>query len=206
MQDPSARYEFRLFAQCFETEERLLRAMTDVDSIMESSETYFIAPAPDLARNVKLRNDRLELKQLVEHCQGLERWQPAGQWPLPVATGNALALLLPDHDGGGEHDLPTQLNRHELLAFATRPDIPLYRAEVFKRRFQFVLPPCRAEIDQLLINGAAIQSLAVESADPDALQELQGALRVAGRENVSYPLVLSRIMGMAPQPQGNGHG
>lgn len=206
MQGHSMRYEFRLFRQCFESEEQQLRVMGDIASITESSETYFIGSPPDHARNIKIRNNGLELKRLVDHRQGLERWQPAGQWTLPVSADTALELLLPDSDGDREHDLPAQLDRRELLAFTARPDIPLYRAEVFKRRFHFVLPACSAEVDQLLINGAAIQSLAVESEDPDAVQDVQAALRIAGRENVSYPRVLSRIMGMSAPPQVNGHG
>lgn len=204
MYDPSTRYEFRCFGQCFEAEERQLRAMTELDSITESSETYFIGPSLDLEHNVKIRSGKLELKLLIDDRDGLERWQPAGQWAFPVAADTVLELLLPDHDGSLKDTLPARLNRNELLGFAARPDIPLYRAEVFKRRFQFILSPCRAEVDQLLINGAAILSLAVESEDLNAVQHLQETLRIAGHENVSYPLALSRIMGMSAQSRVNG--
>jgi hypothetical protein len=204
--EPPARFEFRLFGQCFEQEEQRLRTLASVDSIVESRETYFLAAPPDPGRNVKLRDGRLELKRLVEERQGLERWRPAGQWALPVTSGTVLELLAPDHATTWRHTLPASLDLGKLLAFVARPEIPLYRAEVFKRRILFAPAGCRAELDQLLVNGAAIQSLALEAEEPDAVLALRAALGVDTRENASYPRALCRIMGLDPVLHGDGHG
>ncbi|MGD2112770.1 MAG: hypothetical protein PVI50_05235 [Gammaproteobacteria bacterium] len=206
MNEPPARFEFRLFGQCFEQEEQRLRTMAAVESIVESRETYFLAAPPDPRRNVKLRDGQLELKRLVACHQGLERWRPAGQWALPVTSGTLLELLAPDNGTTWRHTLPALLDLGELLAFVARPEIPLYRAEVFKRRILFAPAGCRAELDQLLVNGAAIQSLAMEAGDPDAVLALRAALGIETRENTCYPRALSRIMGLDPLLHGVGHG
>jgi hypothetical protein len=83
---------------------------------------------------------------------------------------------------------------------------PLHRANVWKRRFRFALPACRAELDQLLINGAALETLAIESEDPQAVREVQSLLRLEDCENQSYPLALSRIPGITPLPREEDYG
>jgi len=202
----AVRLEFRLFGQCFDAQEQRLRARAPVDSISESRETYFIGAVPADDRNLKIRNGRLELKRLVDRQAGLERWQPAGQWAFPVLSGRVLDLLPAEDTGHWRRQLPPQLTCDELLSFVCLPEVACYPAEVFKRRFRFDLAPCRAELDQLLVNGAAIQSLAIESTNARALLHLQEELQIETCENVSFPRALSRIMGLNPQLLGCGDG
>jgi hypothetical protein len=206
MNTATARFEFRLFGQCFDAQERRLRARAPVESITESHETYFIGAAHAADHNLKIRHGRLELKRRVDRQGDLERWQPAGQWEFPVMSGNALDLLPVADTGRWRHVLPPLLTLDELLAFVCRPEIACFPAGVFKRRIRFDVSPCSAELDQLLVNGAAIQSLAIEGTDPRSLRRLQAALKIGHRENLSFPRALSRIMGLDAQPHGYGYG
>ncbi len=70
------------------------------------------------------------------------------------------------------------LSRSDLFRFVAQPGVALRRANIRKRRFRFSLPACRAELDQLQVNGAAVESLAVESENPEAVLEVQSALRL----------------------------
>jgi hypothetical protein len=202
MSEPVSRFEFRVIGQCFGHETDRLRSMAPCETIKESREIYLLGHAGITELNLKIRDGRLELKQLAGHYQDLQRWQPAGQWEFPVASGPVRSLL---PDSGESLTIPPQLNRDELLQLAARPELPLYRASVFKRRFLFNLPDCRAELDELLVNGAAIASLAMESVDPQVVLALRSLLKLEDRENVAYPLALCRIMGLAPQPEESGH-
>jgi hypothetical protein len=69
---------------------------------------------------------------------------------------------------------------------------------VFKRRFRFTVSSCPTEIDELLVNGAAIRSIAVESEDREAVLGVVEEVGLEEYENVSYPLALRRIVGLAP--------
>jgi hypothetical protein len=124
MHNPAARYEFRLFGQCFESGKQRRRAMADIDTITESSETSFLGRASDPGHNVQLRGGSLELKRLIEQQAGLERWLPAGQWTLPVAADTALEPLLPGGGGAWKFALSAQPDLAELLAFAAHPAVP----------------------------------------------------------------------------------
>ena len=103
-------------------------------------------------------------------------------------------------------DLPAKVSSSDLLQWVARPSVPLYRANVWKRRFRFALQGCRAELDQLLVNGAAVESVAVESEDAQAVLEVRAALRLEDCENQSYPLLLSRILGLTPLPHEEDYG
>ncbi len=71
---------------------------------------------------------------------------------------------------------------------------------MFKRRFAFTINGCIAEIAHLLINGAAIQTVAVELEDVDAVLKAMEMLGLTEYENVNYLLAIKRIIGMEPLP------
>ena len=205
MDEPIARFEFRTFCQCFDITEQRLRAMAPCNSISESREIYLLDDNNTDQRNLKIRDGRLEIKRLVEHYQGLQCWQPAGQWSFPVSSAT-LHELLGANVTLEPYSLSMTLSKDDLLGFIAHAATPLSRANVFKRRFRFSLGSCMAEVDQLLVNGAAIQSVAIESEDRHALLALRTALQLEDRENLAYPQVLSRIMGKAPLPHEQDYG
>jgi hypothetical protein len=204
--DSPPRFEFRAFGRCFDAAEQHLRTLTPCGSITESWEIYLVGRNSNDNQNVKIRDGRLETKRLVEHYRDLERWQPAGQWTFPV-RGDVVRNLLSSSDIAEDwRAVPSLLSKETFLTLVTQPGMTVYRANVFKRRFRFSLDPCRAEVDHILVNGAAVESVALESQDPQAVLELRTALKLEDRENVSYPLALSRISGIRPLPGEERYG
>ena len=82
---------------------------------------------------------------------------------------------------------------------------PLYRANVFKHRVRFTLEDCPVEIDRILVNGAAIESIAIESQCAAQVLSVRSALGLEQFENISYPLAISRILGIRPLPDAEGY-
>ena len=78
------------------------------------------------------------------------------------------------------------------------PHPELSAVNVFKRRFAFTINGCITEIAQLLINGAAIQTVAVELEDIDAILKAKELLGLTEYENVNYLLAIKRVIGMEP--------
>ncbi len=207
MTDIKPRFEFRIFSHSLRLAEERIRAMASCEEINESKEIYLLNQANIRDHNVKIRHDQLELKRIVERHQGLERWRPAGRWTFPVARSIFYEALWPNASTKQlVAELPDRLSRSDLLGFVARPTSTLYHANVRKRRYRFRLAGCRAELDHMLINGAAIESIALESEDPRAVLELRTALRIQDFENQSYPLALSRILGLTPLPGGENYG
>jgi hypothetical protein len=206
MNDVVPRFEFRVFAPCLGMVDQRLRAMAGCADISESREIYLLARDGVRDSNIKLRRGRLELKRISERRQDLERWRPAGQSDFPVARDTIRGALWPSVSLEQVTDLPAKVSSSDLLQWVARPSVPLYRANVWKRRFRFALQGCRAELDQLLVNGAAVESVAVESEDAQAVLEVRAALRLEDCENQSYPLLLSRILGLTPLPHEEDYG
>ena len=81
------------------------------------------------------------------------------------------------------------------------PQLDLKIARVFKRRFGYTTSGCISEIAELLINGAAIKTIAAESVDVEDVLHAKEILGLQEYENVSYPLAIKRILGMTPLPE-----
>jgi hypothetical protein len=203
MNNTAPRFEFRIFGTSLGMAEQRMRAFAPCEAITESQEVYLLKRNPACDRNVKIRHGRLELKQLIEQSAGLQRWRPGGQWEFPVTPGTIDDILISGGVMGQTAGMDARLSLSDLLRLVAQPAVPVHRAIVHKRRFRFTLAACSTEFDQLLVNGAAIESIAIESVDPQAVLEVRARLRLDDLENQSYPLALSRILGITPLPRGD---
>jgi len=88
----------------------------------------------------------------------------------------------------------------QYLEDIVNPHRELVIARVFKRRFGYRIDGCTSEIAELLINGAAIKTLAVESVNIEAVLKAKEMFGLQDYENVSYLLAIRRILGMEPLP------
>ncbi|MCP4409407.1 MAG: hypothetical protein GY807_16990 [Gammaproteobacteria bacterium] len=191
------RYEFRTFAQNFGMVETKMRKLSPCAMIRESAEVYIVSAANN-HNNTKIRDIKMDIKELAEEKQGLERWNPRMKGEFPMAADvirndvfPVFAVAEPDFKRE-TYSLDQYLN--ELIL----PHPELSAVSVFKRRFAFTINSCITEIAQLLINGAAIQTVAVELEDIDAILKARELLGLTEYENVNYLLAIKRIIGMAP--------
>jgi hypothetical protein len=81
-----------------------------------------------------------------------------------------------------------------------RPNTDLVPVHVSKRRFGFTVNDCITEYAELLINGAAIKTVAVESVNVDDILKAKEMLGLNEYENVNYLLAIKRIVGREPLP------
>ena len=193
------RYEFRAFAQNFGLVEDRIRGLADCDRYRESREVYIIS-AKNNDNNTKIRADKMDIKTLVKKWRGLEQWTPRmkGEFPMSAETIRdevfpAFGVTVPCCDRASY-----TLNQFqdELVL----PHNELSAVQVFKRRFGFTVNECMTEIADLLVNGAAIRTVAVESEDARAVLRTRELLGLTDYENVNYLLAIKRIIGMERLP------
>jgi hypothetical protein len=193
------RYEFRTFAQNFGLVEDKIRSLSHCEKYRESREIYVLS-VDNNENNTKIRDDKMDIKVIVKEEQGLEQWAPRmkGEFPMIVETIRdevfpALGVPVPRF----------KRSRYTLDQFQyelIRPHKDLSAAQVIKRRFGFTVSGCITEIADLLVNGAAIRTVAVESEDPEAVLHAMEILGLGAYENVNYLLAIKRIIGMEPVP------
>jgi hypothetical protein len=194
------RYEFRAFAQSFGQVIDEIRNRANPELIRESSDTYLVTRIND-THNVKLRYDQLDIKELVNVQDGLEQWYPALKLNFPVEAAHIKDKIFSNlkiESPTLERDLYTEA---QFLEEVIWPSPKVQQARVFKQRFHFTIEDCMVEINELLVNGAAIGSVAVEAEDAEAVLRVREVIGLQAYENVNYLQAIKRILGLAPLPE-----
>jgi len=194
------RYEFRTFAQNFGMVENKMRKLSKCEMIRESAEVYIVS-ASNNENNTKIRDIKMDIKELVEKKQGLERWNPRMKGEFPMKTEVIKNEVFPAFAVDEPEFSRDEYTLDHYLGEIIIPHPQLSAVSVFKRRFAFTINGCITEIAQLLINGAAIQTVAVELEDIDAILKAKEILGLNEHENANYLLAIKRVIGMEPLPE-----
>ena len=197
MNEIVARYEFRTFAQTLGFVAESMRQLSPCEQMNESSEAYLVS-ADMKDHNVKVRDGAVEIKRLVARRDGLEQWKPVVKQRFPISSGFVTETLLPilSSPNPDFYASREEYTVQELINEFFRPQAGICVASVFKRRFRFMVAQCAAEFDEVLINGAAIQSVAIESEDASAVAGVRETPGINGYENINYPLAIQRVLGL----------
>jgi len=193
------RYEFRTFAQNFGIVETKMRRLSRCEQIRESSEIYIVSAANN-ENNTKIRDGKMDIKVLVETKQGLERWNPRMKGEFPMKTEIIRNEVFPAFGVPEPEFKRAEYTLDQYLDEIIIPHPQLAAVRVFKRRFAFTINGCITEIAHLLINGAAIQTVAVELEDVAAILKAIDMLGLTEYENINYLLGIKRIIGLEPLP------
>jgi len=199
MENLIPRFEFRAFAQHFGLVEDRVRRHCACERIRESCETYVVSAATG-ETNTKIRDQLMDIKVLLRRDRGLEQWAPRMKGAFPLTAAQISDEVLPAFGVSVPQLKRASYTLAQLLDELVRPHPELVAAQVCKRRFAFTVNGCITELAQLMVNGAAIGSAAVEAEDPDLVLETRQLLGLGEYDNVSYPLALKRIVGMEPLP------
>ncbi len=190
------RYEFRAFAQSFGLVIDAIRERADPLFIRESTDSYLVTAEND-TQNVKMRADQLDIKRLIYEGQGLEQWYPALKLDFPLAANRIAEEIFPCLQAKAPDMARESYSAQALLQELIWPHPTVRQAQVFKQRFHFEIAGCMVEINELLVNGAAIKSVAVEAAEAEAVLAVRDMLGLRPYENVNYLLAIKRILGLA---------
>jgi hypothetical protein len=197
MQAIIPRYEFRAFAQNFGLAEEKIRKLSKLDKFRESSEIYILSNGNN-ENNVKIRYDTLDIKVFVKEENGLQQWKPRMRAEFPMKIKVLRDDVFPALGTAVAEFNRSEYTLEQFLEDIMIPHPELVLARVFKRRFGYTINGCISEIAALLINGAAIKTMALESADIEAVLKVKQMLGLHEYENVNYLLAIKRILGMEP--------
>lgn len=203
MPDVIPRFEFRAFAQQFGQVEDRIRGLGTCERIRESCETYIVSSV-DAQSNTKVRDQLMDIKVLLRRDRELEQWMPRLKAAFPLPADLLVEQVFPAFGVPAPTLQRAQYTLAQLLEELVRPHPQLASARVFKRRFGFTVNGCTTELAELLVNGAAIRTTAVEAEDAERVLDTRKWLGLGEYENVSYPLALKRILGMEPTPSREG--
>lgn len=195
------RYEFRIFGNDLEKYEKKIKEFSKVEMTREMDSIYLLTPWKR-KNNVKIREGVMDIKNLEQEHEGLQQWNPflVGQFPLPAnviktVVFPALGIESPVFERKA-------YSLQEFLAEVVTVDPDLAVAYVWKTRHAFTVNECITEIAEIKVNGALVKTICIEAEDPEKVIEAKKMIGINREvENVSYPLAMKRIMGLAPLPE-----
>jgi len=188
------RWEWRSFDRRFGTAESRLQALAP-GAVQESEEIYLLHGTGD---NVKVRDRLMDIKVLRQvNEDGLEQWTPVMKqsFPLPAAAvakvHEALRLPVPSLSR-------PEYSLDEFIADFAAPGSPIRAVRVRKRRTRYTVGGCMAELSEVIADGKATRTIAVESEDAAAVIRAVRELGLAGYRNTSYPRGLAALVDDEP--------
>jgi len=189
------RWEWRTFGSRFGLAEDRFGALTP-GAVQESDEVYLLGGSGD---NVKIRADLMDIKVLREtDGDGLERWEPVMKagFPLPAAdvrrVFDALHLETPRLDR----------DAYTLDQFIAEPMAAtgkLHASQVHKRRVRYTVDGCTSEVTDVVADGRATRTIAIESEDAKAVVRAVAAMGLDGYANTNYTKGLNSLLTDQPE-------
>lgn len=188
------RWEWRSFGDRFgEAPGRL--AQFEPSAPRESDEIYLLSAA---GGNVKIRDALMDVKLLREvDANGLEQWTPVMKAGFPLAAADTVQVLAAL---GASTPTPPRaaITQDEFLAQFAAPGGAVRVVEVHKRRVRYTVGGCMAELSDVVANGKATRTIAVESEDAAGVMRAVRELGLGGYTNTSYPRGLAALLDGAP--------
>lgn len=192
-----ARWEFRAWGELHEQRRRLLEAGS-AGGPEDRTDQYLVGPRR--SNSLKLRDGRLEAKQLLERRHGFEQWCLAWAAEAPFSAAAARRALV---DLGVEPERARHLvtDAHPPLSEASlagivREEAGLDWVPVTKRRRRVLLDGARAEVTEVSVRGdGRVWTVAIEGGDLTALVAFRDQLGLTGEENVPVHTRLARLAG-----------
>lgn len=200
MEAVKPRFEFRTFAQDFGMVLTKMRRLSKCSGIRESGEIYIMS-AGNNENNTKIRDAKMDIKVFVQEKQGLEQWNPRMKGTFPMQASMIRDEVFPAFGVDVPEFEREEYTLEQYLEEIISPHPDLSAARVLKHRFAYTVNDCITEHARILINGAAIQTVAVESTDLDAILEAKEMLGLGDYENVNYLIAIKRVLGWEPLPE-----
>jgi hypothetical protein len=199
------RFEFRSFGQNFDAAaKRMARLSAPVPEKFwerHSDEIYIMSRTNDV-NNTKIRDGKMDIKTLVQTVDGLEQWNPLMKGNFPMASEVLRGEVFPAFRVTAP---PLQNETYTLEEFMSmidkHPDLQAVR--VHKQRSGYIVNDVICETAIILINGAKVETINLESTDIPLLLQTIKDVGLAGVENINYLQAIKRVIGMIDKSLAN---
>ena len=199
------RFEFRSFGKDFSLQakkmKRLSEPITKNIRIRQSKEIYIISITNDI-NNTKIRDNKIDVKGLVQIKGGLEQWEPVTKTEFPVLKEylldqffpslNAISPIL-NNNIYSVSDFIKIIDAHE----------DLLTIRVSKERFAYMVNQTICEVANVIINDTRIVTISSESIDSAAVKKTLIDTGLESIENINYLQAIKRVTGIINRPLAN---
>ncbi len=194
------RYEFRTFDRDLADVAERIGRLAACSAIKKSSEMYLVTKTK-VSNSVKIRDETLEMKSLLETRGPLELWKPRFKLALPLRPGIIKSqVFAPLAADPAKLEAGTMIDKRMLVEQIIPSCSDIRLARVGKQRFLFEINLCRVEYGELFIEDRPMQTVAIEHEEAGKVLRLREILGLALTENTSYMKKLEQIMDHSRSP------
>jgi exopolyphosphatase/guanosine-5'-triphosphate,3'-diphosphate pyrophosphatase len=173
--------------------ETLLRHRSGADH--ESDEIYFLSRTGE---NVKVRDGLMDIKVLREvDADGLEQWYPVMKAGFPLPAAEAAKVFEALHAGKPPAG-PAAYTLDEFVQALARLPEPIRAVKVHKLRRRCVIGKVMAEVSDVVADGHAARTIALEGEDAAAVIAAVRDVGLGPWINTSYPKGLAALVDGLP--------
>lgn len=202
---PEPRFEFRSFGQDFDAAHQMMALLSSPvpKQFQErySNEIYIVSATND-TYNTKIRDGKIDIKKHLRTIDELEQWEVLMKSEFPVSVESLARDILPAF----EVPVPDLDKRHYpqrdfLHLIRIHPDLIAVRIK--KQRFGYMVNDAICEYGIVLINGARVVTISIESTERAAIKKTISDVGLMGVENINYMQAVKRVTGMINKPLAN---
>jgi len=194
------RYEFRIFGNDLKKYEDKIIEFSEEEMTRHMDSVYLLTPWKR-KNNVKIREGVMDIKLLEQEYEGLQQWNPflVGKFPLKAEVIKAVVFPALGVESPVFERKKYTLDQFINEVVSVDPDLTV--AYVLKTRHAYTVNECITEIAEIKVNGASIKTICIEAEDPEKVLKAKELIGIGSEvENVSYPLAMKRVMGLADLP------
>jgi hypothetical protein len=189
------RYEYRIFGNNLNSIIDQLKSLGTFEQQREIAEIYLLSKG-NTSNNIKIRNKMLDIKKLVERANNLEQWQPFNFGTFPLYKNLIKHQIFPSLDVEAPFLEREQYSLEQFMSELIVNDPDILVALTQKIRFGYQFNDCICEYAQVNINGARIDTVAVESEIAENVLIAVERLKMSELQNTNYPKILKRVLGL----------
>lgn len=194
------RFEFRVFGNDLAEFENKIKDLAPKEMTRNMDSIYLLTPWKR-KNNIKIREGVMDIKNLEQQHEGLQQWNPflVGEFPLKAEIIKTVVFPALGIESPVFERSAYSLKQFLKEVVSIDPDLAV--AFVWKTRHAYTVGDCITEIAEIKVNGASVKTICIEAEDPQKVLKAKEMLGMGSNlENVSYPLAMKRIMGLAPLP------
>tara|TARA_B100000749_G_scaffold271693_1_gene252819 strand:- start:64 stop:690 length:627 start_codon:yes stop_codon:yes gene_type:complete len=199
------RFEFRSFGKDFSLQAKKMKQLSGPVPknvrARKSKEIYIISITNDIA-NTKIRDDKIDIKRLIQTKDSLEQWEPVTKTGFPVLKEYLLNQFFPSLSAIS----PILYNNfYSVSAFIKIIDDhkDLCAIHVSKERFGYMVNKTICEVANVTINNTRLVTISSESIDTGAVKKTLIDTGLENVENINYLQAIKRITGIINRPLAN---
>ena len=199
------RFEFRTFGHNFTDYHNKMAELSlpvpDEMRVRKFDEIYIISKTVDNT-NIKVKNNKLDVKKLIQVRDNLEKWNTMMKFDFPVSKKLLMDeifpalkadILLIKYNEVDEKQFVNIIKRHKDLLV-----IPVH-----KKRYAYILNYTICEFAEVIFGNDCLYTVSVESTEAEEVTKTIQELNLDSLENINYVQAIKRVNNIISKPLAN---